>query len=157
MPLRHAPATVNFTRQQRLVANHFIHNPKLALDRVTGFKVSDFGLKGALGNFQIHGKNQILQVSEADLDRYFFDEDLHDDPWLARFAYATLASKLVGSHQQVVQKILIQKIMSGWKMFRKHQFRLGPLTPAGLARWWEVRFSMNGLPECPPLNHLHLN
>ncbi len=131
--VRHAPESLTVSLQQRLLAAHFLHDPRLALYRKQGNDLQLAKFAGALATWRL--------LSEEEFENSVMSSEVSDD-WLARLAYAARAS----SRTKVSDRVFLLSFK------RKYFFQ--PLSDQGLMKYWNARLGAFGVPSCPPIPNL---
>lgn len=123
------------TRQQRIVAAMFYHNPSMVLYRMKSVDIGTAKYYGSVCNPRLIPGDYVPEEHEA------FDVD---DEWLARLAYAARA------HHGVVKTsdaVFLSKF--------KRDYRMKPMSLKKIELLKSVRWIQTKLPSCPPVNILH--
>nr|UJQ92819.1 MAG: putative RNA-dependent RNA polymerase [Narnaviridae sp.] len=127
---------VTITRNQRLVAAMFKHNPRLALFRKLGFNLPVGLIQHAIPN------TKLVTTSGPFPEGVVVGEDIADD-WVARLAYAYQASQ---SATQSEESVLLYKM--------KPEFRLSPMNIETIWEHQNAYFIANNTPICPPISQI---
>lgn len=138
------PKSWRISKKQRIVAAHFINDPKLSLYRMTGISLPAIDFAGAICSWKF--------VDRPSVPR---DYEVSDDPWLARIALACRYSQCG------------QDIDDGDSWYRrpsqsdvpilnriKIQHRLRPVSDSKLDKYWNRMLIHSPLPQCPDLSSL---
>jgi hypothetical protein len=120
------------TREQRIMAARFVHNPDLMLFRVKGGSLAQ-----ARGSLMIFRLKPVYSPPEE------FDVSGEED-WTARYAYALRASGF--GPNEISDRVFFLKL--------KKASRLKPMSDRGLARKWNLYWTSGPVPPCPPLSLL---
>jgi len=123
------------TRNQRLIAAMFVHNPKLALYKKTGFVLPLKKIQHAIPNIRLEIFDKCSpQPGEVRGD------DVSDD-WVARLAYAYQVTQEAAN---VDQELLLYRY--------KPEFRLKPMNVDTIWKYQNAYPVAFGTPSCPPVD-----
>ena len=129
--------SLNLTREQRLVAAQFVHNPGMSICREK--KVSISTTKSYL---KILGTPYLVPKTQPKTLEESFDEL---GKWVGRLSYCDrLAGKLV----EPTDEMILLKFSKSWEK---------PLSDRGFQYYSECEWRTGAFPLCPSLNEFHFN
>lgn len=139
MDLKYSPDDLRITKEQRIVAAHFVYDPRLAIYKTTGATLPMAKFAGALAKWTLipSGESKDNQSVVA-------------DKWLERIAFAARAH--YGAKGKVTDADAVKNIASKPCLRKlKRDYRLKPMTNPTMFSYWEANLVSYGLPICPPM------
>jgi len=129
-----APSSWRVTKDQRLMAARFVHDPRLALFRIRGSRMADFKVSEMAGAMV---KYRLVPGQKEDSDTFV------DDPWMGKISYALRAAHRVPPGD-IDDRVIMSKF--------RPEHRLKPMSFGKMFEYWTAKVEAVQTPVCPPVS-----